>query len=58
MDKAPNQSEDDGASPFERFENFARRLFDVPKREIDEHRAKDGRGPKTGNGAEPKTTAR
>jgi hypothetical protein len=62
MDETQGQSEDEnseaGPSPFQEFKDFARRLFAVPKSEIDEQRAKDKRGPKSGNGPEPKTVVR
>ena len=31
----------DVRTPFERFESFAKRIFSVPKREIDDQRAKE-----------------
>jgi len=56
MDETPGQPEEEtsraGPSPFQGFRDFARRLFAVPKSEIDEQRAKDKRGPKPGNGPE------
>jgi hypothetical protein len=38
--------DDDGASPFERFERLARALFAVPKKEIDQKLAAYGRARK------------
>ena len=37
---APPPDADDPRTPFQRFESFAKRLFSVPKSEIDEQQAK------------------
>jgi hypothetical protein len=56
-DFAPPPDADDPRTPFQRFEAFARRLFAVPKSEIDELRDKDERQPHKGNGSsDHKTT--
>lgn len=43
---------DDGQTPMQRFESFARKLFAVPKSEIDEQREKEQQERDNGHRAE------
>lgn len=39
----PHHQDQDDRTPYERFEELARKLFRVPKEEVDEQRRKDER---------------